>query len=47
MRVDVFSEINSYYEHWGYEYIYNIPDEEYAELSEINGWEYDEEGRIA
>lgn len=42
----IFSTLCSYYEKWGYEYFYEISDEDLAEVCEANEWEFLEDGTI-
>jgi hypothetical protein len=45
--IDYFDELDSYYQKQGYEYLYNISDDEIAELCEINEYYFNENGCIA
>lgn len=44
--VDVFTRLCSQYEEWGYDYFYNITDEEMQEECNANGYEFTEDGRF-
>lgn len=39
-------KLNKNYENWGYEFLYEISDEEMEEISESNGWLYHPNGSI-
>lgn len=43
---DIFSTLCRTYEKWGYEYFYEISDEDLEEACEANGWEFLEDGTI-
>jgi hypothetical protein len=42
----IFSELCSCYEKWGYEFFYEISDEDLEEICEANEWEFTEDGTI-
>lgn len=42
--VDVFTKLCSQYEEWGYDYFYEITDEEMQEVCDANGYEFTEDG---
>ena len=44
--IDIFSTLCSSYEKWGYEYFYEISDEDLEEMCEVNGYEFLEDGTI-
>ena len=43
---DIFHTLCKYYEKWGYEYFYEISDEDMEEACDANGWEFTEDGTI-
>ena len=43
---DIFAELCRYYEKWGYEFFYEISDEDLEEACDCNGWEFLEDGTI-
>ena len=43
---DIFSTLCRSYEKWGYEYFYEISDEDLEEMCEVNGYEFLEDGTI-
>lgn len=44
--IDMFTDLCNTYEEWGYEFFYEISDEEMSELCEANGWEFTEGGEV-
>ena len=44
--IDMFTELCKTYEEWGYDFFYEISDEEMSETCEANGWEFDEDGEL-
>lgn len=42
----IFTDLCAEYEKWGYEYFYEISDEELGELCEANEWEFYEDGKL-
>lgn len=42
--VDVFTKLCSQYEEWGYDYFYEITDEDMKETCDANGYEFTEDG---
>lgn len=43
---EFFGNLNRYWEKFGYDFLYNITDEDYDEMSDVNGWEYLENGEF-
>lgn len=43
---DIFTELCRSYEKQGYEYFYEISDEDLEEMCEVNEWEFTEDGKI-
>lgn len=43
---DIFYTLCKAYEKWGYEYFYEVSDEDMEEACEANGWEFTEDGSI-
>lgn len=44
--IDLFTELCDMYKKWGYEFFYEISDEEMSETCDANGWEFDEDGEF-
>ena len=43
---DIFSKLCNSYEKWGYEFFYEISDEDLEECCDVNGYEFLEDGTI-
>lgn len=43
---DLFQELCNMYERWGYEYFYEIDDEEMSDICSANEWEFYEDGQV-
>lgn len=46
MVIDMFTDLCKTYEEWGYDYFYEISDEEMCENCEANEWEFDEDENL-
>lgn len=44
--IGMFTDLCKTYEGWGYDFFYEISDEEMSETCEANGWEFDCEGNL-
>lgn len=44
--IDIFTELCDMYKQWGYDYFYEIDDEDMENECEINDWEFDVDGHI-
>lgn len=46
MVIDMFTELCKTYEEWGYEFFYDVSDDEMCENCDANEWEFDEDGNL-
>lgn len=44
--IDMFTELCKTYEEWGYDFFYEISDEEMSETCDANEWEFTEDGEL-
>jgi hypothetical protein len=43
---EIFETLCKYYKKWGYEYFYEISDEDMEDACDANGWEFTEDGTV-